>query len=140
MSPNPLRNIPSVSELLENPSLKSLVERINHSTLASTARTVLDELRSEAQTMATERTLPDVSELAERIASRIMENVPTRMRSVVNATGVLFHPELGKPPLAEAAAEAMVAAARGFVDDPRGNPDNKHVCREVAVEQMRLTE
>lgn len=136
MSPNPLRNIPSVSELLENPSLRSLVERINHSTLASTARTVIDELRSEAQTMASERTLPDVSELAERIANRIMDNAPTRMRSVVNATGVLFHAKLGKPPLAESAADAMVAAARGFVDDPRCSPGVKHVCREVAVEQM----
>ncbi len=136
MSPNTRINIPSVSELLENPSLRSMVERINHSTLVSTARTVLDELRSEAQTVASERTLPDVSELAERIASRIMENAPTRMRSVVNATGVLFHAELGKPPLAETAAEAMVAAARGFVDDPRLSPGDKHVCREVAVEQM----
>ncbi len=136
MSPNPLRNIPSVSELLENPSLRSLVERINHSTLASTARTVLEELRCEVQTVASQRTLPDVSELAERIAKRIMENVPTRMRSVVNATGVLFHAELGKPPLAESAAEAMVAAARGFVDDPRGKPGDRHVCREAAVEQM----
>ena len=136
MSPNPLRKIPSVSELLENPSLKSLVERINHSTLASTARLVLDELRSEVQTVASERTLPDVSELAERIANRIMENAPTQMRSVVNATGILFHTELGKPPLADSAAEAMVAAARGFVDDPRCGPGDKHVCREVAVEQM----
>ncbi|MEA1950918.1 MAG: L-seryl-tRNA(Sec) selenium transferase [Planctomycetota bacterium] len=132
MSPN----IPTVSELLENPSLRSLVERINHSTLASTARAVLEELRSEAQTVASERTLPDVSELADRIAKRIMENAPTRMRSVVNATGVLFHAELGKPPLAESAAEAMVAAARGYVDDPRPSLGVKHVCREVAVEQM----
>ncbi|MBN2294298.1 MAG: L-seryl-tRNA(Sec) selenium transferase [Pirellulales bacterium] len=136
MSPNKLLKIPSVSELLENPSLRSLVERINHSTLVSTARTVLDELRNEAQTMASERTLPDVSELAERIANRIMENAPTRMRSVVNGTGVLFHAELGKPPLAETAAEAMIAAARGYVDDPRLSPGDKHVCREVVVEQM----
>ncbi len=136
MSPNPLRKIPSVSELLENPSLRSLVERINHSTLASTARMVLEELRSEVQTVASQRTLPDVSELAERIANRIMENAPSRMRSVVNATGVLFHPELGKPPLAESAAEAMVAAVRGFVDDPRSGPGERHVCREAAVEQM----
>ena len=136
MSPNPLRNIPSVSELLENPSLKSLVKRINYSTLASTTRTVLDELRSEVQTMASQRTMPDVSELAERIVNRVMENTPARMRSVVNATGILFHAELGQPPLAESAAEAMVAAARGYVDDPRCGPGDKHVCREAAVEQM----
>ena len=88
MSPNPLRNIPSVSELLKNPSLRSLVERINHGTLASTARAVLDELRGEVQTVANERTLPDVAELAERIANRIMKNTTPRMRSMVNATGI----------------------------------------------------
>jgi len=137
MSPNPLRNIPSVSELLANPSLRSLVERINHSTLASTARTVLDELRSEVQTVASERTLPDVAELAGRIADRIMENTPPRMRSLVNATGILFHPELGRPPLADSAIEAMAAVARGAVAaDESHRGGGKHVCREELVERL----
>lgn len=137
MSPSHLPKIPSVGELLENPSLRSLVERINHSTLVSAARTVLDELRGEVQTMASERTLPDVGELAERIAKRIMEKTPPRARSVVNATGILFHPELGRPPLAEGAVEAMAAAARGFVDEPRLGGE-KHVAGEsVAAGLLR---
>ena len=135
MSPNPLRKIPSVSELLENPSLRSLVERINHSTLASAARTVLDELRNEVQTVASERTLPDVSELAERIASRIMESTPPRMRSMVNATGVLFHPELGRPPLPDPAVEAMAAVARGFVDESHLGGRNR-IYRQEMVEKL----
>ncbi len=135
MSPSPLRKIPSVGELLENPSLRSLVERINHSTLVSAARTVLDELRGEVQTMASERTLPDVGELAERIAKRIMEKTPPRVRSLVNTTGILFHAELGRPPLSEAAAEAMAAAARGFVDEPRRGGE-KRAGRDSAVEQL----
>ena len=73
MSINPLRNIPSVNDLLESPPLRTLLNRISHSAVVSTVRTVLDEVRTEVQSAAVEKTLPSVSELAERIARRVVE-------------------------------------------------------------------
>ncbi len=114
MVPNPLKNIPSVNELLESPPLAKLVDRLSRNVVVSTVRTVLDEARVEVRTAASERTLPSVGELAERIVRRITESGPHGPRPVVNATGVLLHSELGSPPLADRAVEEMAAVAANY--------------------------
>jgi len=114
MSMNPLRNVPSVNDLLESPPLRTLLNRISHSAVVSTVRTVLDEVRNEVQNAAVEKTLPSVSELAERIARRVMETEKLSLEPAVNATGVLFGDDSGRAPLADAAVEAIAAAARDF--------------------------
>lgn len=111
---NPLRNIPSVNELLESPSLRVILNRINRSTVVSTVRSVLDEVRNEVQNAAVERTLPSVSELAERIARRVMEAEKPSLVPVINATGILLGAGLGRAPLAEAALEEIKLAARDY--------------------------
>ena len=39
-----------------------------------------------------------------------------RLRQVINATGVLLHTNLGRAPMAEAAAEAAALAAKGYLN------------------------
>jgi L-seryl-tRNA(Ser) seleniumtransferase len=114
MSINPLRNIPSVNELLESPPLRKLRDRISLGAVVSTVRTVLDEVRHEVQSAAAERTLPSVTELGERIARRVLETEESSVRPVINATGVLLHPDLGEAPLAEAALEEIKTIARDY--------------------------
>ena len=106
MSPNPLRSIPSVNELLENPVVKGLVDRISHNTVVNSVRTVLDEVRLELQASATEHTLPSVSELADRIARRVLETDERSLRPVNNATGIALR-GTGPDNLAEDAAAAI---------------------------------
>jgi len=114
MVTNPLRRIPSVSELLESPALRGVVDKVSHNVVVSRARVVLDDLRSELRGAASDRTLPDVSELAERIARHVMDGDRPALRPVINATGILLHTGLGRAPLAEAAIEEMVAVARDY--------------------------
>jgi L-seryl-tRNA(Ser) seleniumtransferase len=114
MSPNPLRNIPSVSELLDSPPLRALVDRINRNAVVNAVRAALDEMRTEVQTAASEMTLPNVPDLAERIARRIMESETPLLRPVINATGILLHAELGRSPLADEAIAEMTAVARDY--------------------------
>ncbi len=114
MSVNPLRSIPSVNDLLESPQLKKLVDRISHNAVVSTVRAVLEETRDEVQTAASEKTLPSVSDLADRIAQRIVEGETPALRPVINATGILLHTGLGRAPLAEEAIGEMVTLARDY--------------------------
>ncbi len=116
MAMNPLRNLPSVGELLESPPLRGLLDRISRHAVTSTVRSVLDEVRSEVHNAAAEKTLPSVSELAERIARRVMETERSALEPVINATGILLDDALGRAPLAEAAVEAIRAAARDYVN------------------------
>ncbi len=114
MVTNPLRKIPSVSELLENQVLRGMVDKVSHNVVVSRARVVLDDLRTELREAAADRTLPDVSELAERVARHVLEGEKPSLRPVVNATGILLHTGLGRAPLAEAAIAEMVAVARDY--------------------------
>ena len=136
MSMNPLRNVPSVNDLLESPPLRTLLNRISHSAVVSTVRTVLDEVRSEVQTAAVEKTLPSVSELAERIARRVMETEKLSLEPAVNATGVLFGDDSGRVPLADAAVEAVAAAARDFSGMELDPTTGRRLPRLAAVEGL----
>ncbi len=55
-----------------------------------------------------------MTDLAERIARRITANSDPVLRPAINATGCPAAPRGGDPPLAEAAVEAMAAAARDY--------------------------
>jgi L-seryl-tRNA(Ser) seleniumtransferase len=112
MPANPLRNLPSVSDLLESPPLRHLLGRISHTTVVSRARLVLDEVLSEVHTAASDATLPSVTELAERIAHRLRDDDLPVDRPAINATGVILHPAL-RPPPSEAAIAVGMTAVRG---------------------------
>src|SRR5687768_8383589 len=127
--PNILLRLPSVTELLENPQFKAVRERVSHSVVVAKARSYLDELRTQVQTTATEVVLPTVADLAQRLAQRILQAEQSRLRPVINATGVLLHPQLGGAPLAESALEEMVAVARDYaslhIDLETGEPASR---------------
>ena len=139
MPPNVLRNLPSVSELLESPPLKKLVERVSHNVVVSRVRDFLDDLRTEVQTAATELKVPAIGELAERIAHRILEDDEPALRPVINATGVLLHTGLGRAPLAEVAIAEMAAAARDYASVELDLRTGRRSQRTLAVENL-LTE
>ena len=76
MPPSILRNIPSVNELLDSQPLKRLSDSVSRRVVVSGVRSFLETLRQEAQTTANEVVVPVGAELAERIASWILENGP----------------------------------------------------------------
>jgi L-seryl-tRNA(Ser) seleniumtransferase len=133
---NPLRNLPSINELLESPPLKKLVGTISHNVVVMKARAVLDELRSEVRVAASEMTVPSVSDLAERIAQRVTEAEVPALRPVVNATGILLHSGLGRAPLAEAAIAEMTAVAREYASVEVDLATGRRSRRTVAVEAL----
>lgn len=104
---NPLRNIPSVNELLESPQLANLVDKVSHNVVVKEVRGFLEKVREEAQSTASEMNVPTPTELAERIADWIVKREESALRPVINATGILLHTGLGRAPLAKEAVQAM---------------------------------
>ncbi|MBX7072014.1 MAG: L-seryl-tRNA(Sec) selenium transferase [Pirellulales bacterium] len=107
------RHVPAMSELLEHPTLKQLVNQISQHGLVAKTRVVLDEVGAELQSAAQGAQFPSVAELADRIARRIRQDQSTRLRPVINATGALLNSAIGGLPLADSAIEAMVLVAQG---------------------------
>ncbi|MEO1970960.1 MAG: L-seryl-tRNA(Sec) selenium transferase, partial [Pirellulaceae bacterium] len=135
------RNIPSVSELLETPALKHLVDRVHHSTIVTGVRSLLDDLRSEVQNAAAEISIPSPAELSEQIAAKIMRNNRPKLRTALNATGILLHTGLGRAPLSEEAVAAVAEIARGYasVELDLGTGQRSHRTDAVAPLLCTLT-
>lgn len=141
MVTNPLRNLPSVNDLLDNPTLRGLVDRVSHSSVVSAARVTLDELRTEIQTATADRSVPNVTELADKIARRVMQSENADIRPVVNATGILLHTGLGRAPLSDDAITAIVESARDYanVEFDLASGERSQRARRVASLLTELT-
>jgi len=134
--PNPLRNLPSVNELIERQPLKQLVENISHNTVVSNVRSFLDNLRGEVQTATSDVRIPTPAELAERIAEWIVTAEKPPLQPVINATGVLLHTGLGRAPLADEALAAVHRAGRDYATVEVDAATGQRSQRVLAVESL----
>jgi len=105
---NPLRALPSVNELLQDPRLVALASEHGHELALAVARDAIAAAREKiaAGEQATDL-VADALERAERAG------VP-RLRRVLNATGVVVHTNLGRAPLAASALERIQEVAAGY--------------------------
>lgn len=112
--PNPFRNLPSVSQLLEAEPLKKLVDRVNHQVVANGVRSFLDNVRSQMSATAEDINIPTPGEMAQKIAEWLTSERKPNLRKVINGTGIILHTGLGRAPLAKEAIEAVSELADGY--------------------------
>jgi L-seryl-tRNA(Ser) seleniumtransferase len=115
------RLIPSIDALRQRPGIKTLETTFGtRATLqvlqeeAAALRTALLDA-SHASGAADVATAEEVAARIERGAmTRLNASLRTRLRAVINATGVLIHTNLGRAPLCDAALARVRDVARGF--------------------------
>jgi L-seryl-tRNA(Ser) seleniumtransferase len=135
-----LRALPSVNALLARPRLARLAERHGRAPILAAAQGALEELRAELRAGPPSRDREDLLARAETIVvRRAREARRTTLSRVVNATGVVIHTNLGRAPLARAAASAAARAGRGYValeyDVARGERGSRYVhCERLLCE------
>jgi L-seryl-tRNA(Ser) seleniumtransferase len=112
-----LRDVPSIDALLRTDAARALRDLVGLRRLTAIARAVTAEIRTmlRNQEFITENGNYQEALLAEAV--RRMEASARRegqsgIQSVINATGVVLHTNLGRAPLSEAARTAMNEAAR----------------------------
>ncbi|HEX6248613.1 MAG TPA: L-seryl-tRNA(Sec) selenium transferase [Nocardioidaceae bacterium] len=95
------RATPRTDHVLADPRLREAADRVGERLVKQAVRTALERCR-----------VGDISPAD--VADEAVDLVPvaaTSMRTVVNATGVIVHTNLGRAPLSEAAVEALTIAA-----------------------------
>ncbi len=112
--PNVFHNLPSVGELLESPPLKSLIDRVNRNVVVNRVKQFLDDMQSQVRAAAAGIHVPAPAELALRIADWINAGGTPATVPVINATGVILHPQLGCAPLADEALAELAVLTRGY--------------------------
>ncbi len=107
-----LRQLPSVDRLLSDPALSELRARLPHDLCVAAVRDALAQARAEIQ--AGRNPVPTAETLARQTAATLERRYGRSLRSVVNATGVVIHTNLGRAPLSQAATQAMTQAAAAY--------------------------
>jgi L-seryl-tRNA(Ser) seleniumtransferase len=113
---NPLRSLPAVHDLLGSPAFARVLEQYPRETVVEAVRGRLDQLREELKSGKETNGQIDAQQLAGQIQEQLSAQTKPRLRQVINATGVLLHTNLGRAPMAPAAAEAAALAARGYLN------------------------
>jgi L-seryl-tRNA(Ser) seleniumtransferase len=108
MTTDPRRALPNMDVLLGHPELVVRVGSFGRAVVLGAARRALEESRG---VVAGGGPVPDVGELAARVAGELDGVWAKRTRAVVNATGVVLHTNLGRAPLSAAARQAVAEAA-----------------------------
>jgi len=113
-----LRHVPSVDQLLRTDAARQLRNLVGVRRLTNIARSVTDEIRSmvrnnqESLTINGDYAETLLAEAVRRMEASARSEGQSGIKSVINATGVLLHTNLGRAPLSQAARAAIDEAAR----------------------------
>ena len=128
-----LRNIPSVTELLESPAIKDLLMSTHNEVIVEAARASLDELRHDILA----HNVHDINQakLIQSITDQVNLVYSTSLQSCINATGIILHTGLGRAPLAAEAVQAMTEVGQKYSSVEIDLDTGKRSQRVAAVEQ-----
>jgi len=134
MSDQKRNYLPSMAELLSSPKLKAMAGHLNPVSIFNTARSVLEEVATEAKNVASERRMPDISELSERIAARLKVTQFNLSLPLANATGILFPTQIAYSELPVKAINSMVASFGGEFSEQQSDAPSAVTAREMICE------
>lgn len=107
-----VRSLPSVDEVCRSELLRAAGEAAGRALLTDVARAELEERRKAL--LEGERAATGLDVIAQAVEERLQRVQGPSLRPVINATGVVLHTNLGRAPLAQAAAGAVKAIASGY--------------------------
>ena len=108
-----LRDLPSVEELLQTKAAAELIARFGRPLTLTAIRETLDKIRARFSSGAI-TALPLHDLILAQADSLLSSWVKPTLRSVINATGVILHTNLGRAPLSDATIRAMDGVSRGY--------------------------
>ncbi len=139
-----LRKLPSVDEILKESRTQSWLQAYPRVLVLDAVRTVLDHVRTailkpSEQTPFNDRllTLPAILDQAEAV---LIERSEPSLKSVINATGVVVHTNLGRSILSRKAIDRVAEAAGSYsnleYDIPAGERGKRHVHIEGTLTRL----
>jgi L-seryl-tRNA(Ser) seleniumtransferase len=132
------RILPSVDDLLQRPALSALEAEYGSSAVLAAVRAVTDELRRELGGPAPPAdSREDAAKTIERrTAQRLEIAFAPSLVPVINATGVIVHTNLGRAPLAAAAARRVADVAAGYTNLEYDLVEGQRGSRSVHAERL----
>jgi L-seryl-tRNA(Ser) seleniumtransferase len=139
--PSPYRSLPSVNEVLNSAPVQALTADYAHAQIVSVIRDELQSLRQRLRQGDGVDGAAALDVLGARVTVRLRGELRPKLRTVINATGIILHTNLGRAPIAEQAAQAAYQAALGYLNLELDLETGKRSSRQIAVREWvcRLT-
>ena len=106
---DPRRHLASVSALLNQAGIQSLATGFSQPLIMDAIHATLDAFRHE---LKPGDVAPDSTVIVGAVADRLRQSQSARLRSVVNATGIILHTGLGRAVLPQRAVDALASLNR----------------------------
>jgi L-seryl-tRNA(Ser) seleniumtransferase len=127
------RRLPSVDSLISEERIGQLREVYPHSLVVDLVRQRLEQDRI---SITLGNPCPSVDEIIESICSWAQALAQPSLRSVINASGVILHTNLGRAPLSKDAAMAMDLVARDYCNLEFDLDSGTRGSRNIHIEQL----
>lgn len=133
-----LRQLPAVDQLLQSAPLAEMIATYGRPLTLQAVRTTLDEVRAR---FPVEGVIPTQEELVNVIRQHLEELTHPTLESVINATGVILHTNLGRAPLSSAALQAIADVSLGYTNLEFDLEKGQRGSRTIHAEELlkRLT-
>ncbi|HEY7314946.1 MAG TPA: L-seryl-tRNA(Sec) selenium transferase [Gemmataceae bacterium] len=141
MSDNLFRQLPSVHDVLAAADVQALARDYAHESIVAAVRDELTVLREQIRQGVAVDGQSGIEAVGLRVARRLGHEMRPKLRSIINATGIVLHTNLGRSPIAEEAAKAAYEAACGYLNLELDLGSGKRSSRQIAVREWlcRLT-
>src|SRR5580698_4845164 len=132
------RELPSVDELIRTPAATNLVDAHGAAAVTDAARSVLSRLRQEISSgLLDEQALRlALGGVTGAIESQLRQSLRHSLRTIINATGVILHTNLGRAPLAEAALQHVRETAGRYSNLEFNVETGERGKRDVHVDRL----
>ncbi len=132
------RRLPSVDEILRDPALSELCSQEGMAAVTDAAREVLAKVRAEITSGALDEQSVHLalSGLADAIHRQLAETLSFSLRSVINATGVVLHTNLGRAPLSQSALRHIAEVAGAYSNLEFDLSSGERGKRDVHVQRL----
>jgi L-seryl-tRNA(Ser) seleniumtransferase len=127
------RNLPSVDRIVGDERLREFEATYSHDLIVQVTRQRLDRERSSIMLGKQARTLDDI---IESVRAMLLGMERPGLRTLVNATGVILHTNLGRAPLSLEAMQAMEDVSRGYSNVEFEVDSGKRGSRQSYIEPL----
>src|SRR5438309_7141745 len=132
------RKLPSVDELLRTPVIANLISREGPAAVTESARVVLSRLREEIGTALLDGESLDLalSGIPSAVERELRQALRYSLRTVINATGVILHTNLGRAPLSHAAIDHIREIAGAYSNLEFDTETGERGKRDIHVDRL----
>lgn len=132
------QRLPSIDELLRSAELQPLIDRKGHAAVVESARAVLVRLREEISSGRLDEKSLDLAlgGISAAVEFQLRKSLAFSLRTVINASGVILHTNLGRAPLASSVISHIAKTATSYSNLEFNLASGDRGKRDVHVERL----